>query len=147
MYVEVIDEQSALALDSHSVAAGVRAVVIIEGHRCDEVAIHFVTKEVIGQLHARFFGDPTPTDCISLPIDEVDEGSYRHLGEVFVCPEVACEYVRDHGGDPLTETFLYIVHGLLHLMGYDDIEEQTAIRAAEERHLAHLKEAGILPRL
>lgn len=146
MYVAVVNEQTVLALDRGRIAAVVRAVVAAEGQRCDEVAIHFVTLETISDLHLRFFDDPSPTDCISLPIDEVDDGTYRHLGEVFVCPQVACDYVAAHGGDAYEETILYVVHGLLHLMGYDDLEEsaEAAMRKAEESHLTKLKGAGLV---
>jgi probable rRNA maturation factor len=149
MRVEIANEQDTLALNIKQIANIVATVIVAEGQRCDEVAVHFVTAEVIGELHQRFFGDPSPTDCISLPMDEIDDGSYRHLGEVFVCPQVACEYVKTQGeGDPLAEVCLYIVHGLLHLMGYDDVEEEAAhsMRQAEQRHLTILKEAGMLSR-
>lgn len=92
----------------------------------DEVILHLVDKGTITQLHADFFNDPTPTDCISFPMDP--PGSDKScgptiLGEVFVCPEVAVEYAQQHQKNSLEETALYIIHGMLHLLGYDDVEE------------------------
>lgn len=100
----------------------------------DEVAIYFVTEANIAQLHDQFFNDPTPTDCISFPLDE------RHLGEVFVCPSVAIAYARKKGLDPYQETALYVIHGLLHLLGYDDLEpkERRTMRKKEKTCMAHL---------
>lgn len=123
----------------------VRAVVSSEGQRCDEVSIQFVDTPTICQLHADFFADPSPTDCISFPIDD-PASAYRVLGEVFVCPATAIEYAQTHQGDPYMETSLYIVHGLLHLMGYDDIspEDEAAMRAAEQRHMKALTEQHLL---
>ncbi len=92
------------------------------------------------RLHGQYFNDRSLTDCISFPLDE-SESPYRVLGDVFVCPQVAIAYAGRNGGDPYLETTLYLVHGLLHLMGYDDITEKDRkkMRAAEERHLSHLQ--------
>jgi len=111
---------------------------------CAEISIQFVTKEEIGILHEDFFDDPSPTDCITFPIDP--PGPEALLGEVFVCPEVAQEYAAEHGGDSQTETILYICHGILHLLGYDDIEEkdQKEMRKYEAFLMEHLKKENLL---
>lgn len=106
--------------------------------RCREVIIHFVDKKTISKLHKDVFDDPSPTDCISFPIDgphDSAEGSI--LGEVFVCPTVALEYVKKRGGDPDREIALYLFHGLLHLIGYDDTspKERQEMRRQEKRCL------------
>lgn len=91
--------------------------------KSDEVIIHLVSKPQICKLHADFFNDPSPTDCISFPMDnELGKEGYRVLGEIFVCPAVALEYAEEHGKDPMDELKLYLVHGILHLLGYDDIK-------------------------
>lgn len=105
------------------------------------MVIHFVTKAKIGALHRTYFDDPSPTDCISFPMDTPSKEAL--LGEVFVCPAVAVEYAKEHGLDPKNEVLLYVIHGLLHLLGYDDCDpksrkemrrqEKQCLRAAEER--------------
>ena len=77
----------------------VQEVVAFEKYDCDEVAIHFIGK-VMCRLHARFFNDPTVTDCISFPMDCHNQQGYRYLGDVFVCPAVALDYARKNHGDP-----------------------------------------------
>lgn len=122
------------------------AVLAAEGQRCDEVTINFVDTPTICELHKQFFDDPSVTDCISFPIDDMEETGYRVLGEVFVCPKTALDYAKAHKGDPYGELTLYIVHGLLHLMGYDDIAppDIEEMRAAELRHLNNLRAKGIV---
>ncbi|MES2344729.1 MAG: rRNA maturation RNase YbeY [Chlamydiota bacterium] len=96
-----------------------------------ELIIHLVDKETITKLHADFFNDPTPTDCISFPLDDLDahdDTGYILLGEIFVCPEVAIEYACLNDKKPIEETALYIIHGILHLLGYDDIEEKDRLK-------------------
>lgn len=145
MDVYVYDQQHALKLPHDAVQALTTQVVSNEGYHYDEVSIHFVDTKTISELHEQYFDDPSPTDCISFPIDDPDAEGYRVLGDVFVCPETAIEYAEKHGCDPYEETALYIVHGLLHLMGYDDVEEEDRkeMRAAEERHLKSLKKLGL----
>ncbi len=140
MNVYVLNSQSALPIDTPRVERIVQEVVSLEKKNFDEVSVHFVTTEEICELHAEYFNDPSPTDCISFPIDNEDEG-YRVLGDVFVCPETAKEYANENGGDPFEEATLYVVHGILHLLGYRDIEEEEEkeMRAGEARHMAHLK--------
>jgi probable rRNA maturation factor len=141
------NQQSALELSTEQVEQLVRSVISTEGQTCDEVSIQFVDTETICRLHADFFDDPSVTDCISFPIDA--EGSaYRMLGEVFVCPATAVEYAKVHQSDPFEETTLYVVHGLLHLMGYDDIEpeDEPEMRQAEKRHMAALAEKNLVLR-
>lgn len=113
---------------------------------CNEVSVHLVTKKKISVLHDQFFGDPTITDCISFPIDSPDEKTgYTVLGEVFVCPFVAKEYANAHRADPYLEATLYIIHGLLHLIGYDDIEssDRKEMRKQERLVLKRLQENKI----
>jgi len=92
---------------------------------CDEISIQFVTTKKICQLHEDFFNDPTTTDCITFPIDDPDHSGYKVLGEVFICPRTAIEYSSKKTKDPYKEATLYLVHGLLHLLGYDDIDPKA----------------------
>ncbi len=89
----------------------------------DEIIVHFVNKTEITRIHGEFFADPTPTDCMSFPIDppNTETQGHRILGEIFVCPRVALEYAEENGSDPYEETTLYMIHGFLHLLGYDDL--------------------------
>ncbi|MCB1135834.1 MAG: rRNA maturation RNase YbeY [Chlamydiia bacterium] len=145
MQVDIHNSQTSYPIDSERLRRIVEASIAFEGQRCDEVSLNYVDKEEIGVLHAEHFDDPSPTDCISFPMDDADEEEYRVLGEVFVCPAVAAEYVAEHGGVVDQEVILYTIHGLLHLMGYDDIEtdDRMEMRAAEERHMTHLKGLGL----
>lgn len=105
----------------------------------DEVIFHFVSLKEICALHSRFFDDPSPTDCITVPIDPPGEqrGGYHLLGEVFICPKVAKLYAQEHDLPPFTELIRYAIHGLLHLIGYDDmhLKDARAMRKKEEEVL------------
>ncbi len=107
----------------------------------DEIIIHFVTETKICLLHKEFFDDPTSTDCITFPIDPPGEGNSHHiLGEVFICPKTALTYSTRRSIDPYKELCRYLVHCILHLIGYEDTE--ASLRAKMKR-----KESLILKKL
>lgn len=101
-----------------------------------EVAIYFVSKKAISDLHKEFMDDPTPTDCITFPYE-----TNPLEGEGFACPEVALEYAHEHGKDLYEELSLYVVHCLLHMLGYDDIDPQKRkqMRQKERTCMTFLK--------
>lgn len=101
----------------------------------DEVVIHLVTQKKISQLHGQFFSDPTPTDCISFPIDGLSLSVGHHLlGEVFICPKVAIAQSKHYHTLPYEELIRYLIHGLLHLIGHDDTKrkERAVMKQQEE---------------
>jgi len=106
---------------------------------CDEISFYFVTEEQITKLHAEHFDDPTPTDCITFPIDT------SYLGDIFICPSVAVQYAKKKNLDPFQETLLYIVHGILHLLNFDDIEpkQRSSMRKKEKVCMSHLNKLRI----
>lgn len=138
--VIITNDQNDLPIDEQKIVKIVESFCQLENIHADEVSITFVSTQMICQMHADYFDDPTTTDCISFPMD--DEGEeYRVLGEIYVCPQTAIDYCREHGGAPFGETVLYVIHGLLHLIGLDDLEDQDIkeMRKREQAHLENLK--------
>ncbi|MCB1084751.1 MAG: rRNA maturation RNase YbeY, partial [Chlamydiia bacterium] len=71
----------------------------------------------------------------------VDEGGSHLLGELFVCPGVALDHAQTHQCDPYEEVSLYIIHALLHLLGFRDQtdEERSVMRGEEKSAIDYLK--------
>lgn len=146
MIIVITNLQKDLPLLKKNVRAVVQNVLQLYCVSPHQVFVHFVTKKKISSLHQIYFDDPTPTDCISFPIDTPQEKNCDILGEIFICPKVAIEYAKKHKIDALEETTLYIVHGLLHLLGYDDMcaKDRKEMRKQEKRSMAHLKKQKIM---
>jgi probable rRNA maturation factor len=148
--ISVLNQQKNLPIAAASVKAVVKEVFSLEEAQTDELSIYFVTTEEICRLHKAFFNDPSITDCISFPIDLPGEThtGYHVLGEIFICPQTAIDYLLTQGKDEnaYQETTLYLVHGLLHLLGYDDVEksDEQAMRTSENRHMQHLLAKDLL---
>ncbi len=139
MKIHLSNTQKNLPLSKASARKIVQAVLSEFGNKHTEVSLYFVTTKKISALHAEYFDDPTTTDCISFPLDD------EHLGEVFVCPQTAIEYTDKKGGDPYEETTLYIIHGLLHCLGFDDLDpvSKKTMRKMEKRCMAHIKKLNL----
>jgi len=139
MKIHIYNQQKAISISKNSVRGLMRAILEYLHISCEELSIYFVTEKKISELHERFFQDPAPTDCISFPIDN------QHLGEIFVCPAAAIAYTGKRKLDPYEELTLYVVHGLLHLLGFDDLEEKARriMRKKEKSCMRHLNKLGI----
>ncbi len=115
---------------------------------CDQLILNFVSAEEIKQLHLDYFDDDSLTDCISFPIDDQDDQSYPMiLGELFICPQAALEYCDSEKHlDPYDEISLYVVHGILHLLDYDDIDpkDREMMRAKEKEIIDELARSNLL---
>ena len=111
------DNRSGIAVAAEE-AEGL-AVQVLEGEGVvdGEVGIAWVTAAEMRQLKRDHLGIDEPTDVLSFPLDGLDElpeGVPRALGDVVLCPEVVGAAWRE----PL-------VHGLLHLLGYDHGDEMA----------------------
>jgi probable rRNA maturation factor len=97
-----------------------------------EVSLLLTDDAEIAGLHGEYLGDPTPTDVLSFAID----GG----AEVVVSVETARRVARQSGHAMRAEVALYIVHGMLHAVGFDDVRasDRRRMRAAERAILDRL---------
>jgi probable rRNA maturation factor len=91
--------------------------------RLEEVEVTVVSDRVIADVHRRFMGLPGPTDVIT----------FAH-GEIVTSAQTAAAYAREYGHKVDQELALYIIHGLLHLNGYDDRLAGDAHRMRRTQH-------------
>ncbi len=108
-----------------------------------ELSIAFVTDAAIARLHADYLDDPTATDVITF------EGTPEAglAGEICVSVDTAAAYAAARDLPFAEELLRYVVHGWLHLAGYDDLApaKKRRMRAAEERALRLLRAADLIP--
>ena len=91
------------------------------------------------ELHGAHFADPTPTDVMTFPDGATDPASGRlRLGDLAVCVDVARAEASRRTRPVADELTLYILHGVLHLLGHDDRDDASRRRMwrAQRRLLA-----------
>ena len=113
----------------------------LAGARITDAAltILLVADAEAAELHSTHFADPTTTDVMTFPDGSDDPASGRRLlGDLAVCVDVAEREARTRGRPLADELTLYCLHGLLHLIGYDDITpaKQQRMWKAQRRLLA-----------
>ncbi len=142
------DEQTDEPVDTLRWVRLAEAVLAAQGVRGDaELSMLFVDEQAMAELNKRFLGKEGPTDVLAFPIDDdVYEGGRLPdslgpagpaddfepsdlptlLGDVVLCPAVARRNAPDHAGTYEDELALLVVHGILHLLGMDHVDEEEA---------------------
>ncbi|MBI1840434.1 MAG: rRNA maturation RNase YbeY [Verrucomicrobia bacterium] len=108
-----------------------------------ELGIHLVEPEEMAAVNATYLGHEGSTDVISFDHNSPDDpprSAQRPLyGELFICVVEAMKFAREFGTTWQSEVVRYVVHGVLHLRGYDDLE--PALRRAMKREENRLMRA------
>ncbi len=97
-------------------------------HPATELSIAAVDPDRMADLHVEWMDEPGPTDVLSFPMDEITPGSATELGgpgllgDIVLCPDVAVRQATEAGHSPAHESAILLVHGVLHLLGYDHAE-------------------------
>ncbi|MCL2736168.1 MAG: rRNA maturation RNase YbeY [Propionibacteriaceae bacterium] len=93
-----------------------------------ELSIVLVDEETMSAYHEKFMGEPGPTDVLSFPMDELRPGQPDEeppmgvLGDIVLCPAVVDRQAKEGGRTSPQEADYLLVHGLLHLLGFDHME-------------------------
>ncbi|HEY0945186.1 MAG TPA: rRNA maturation RNase YbeY [Opitutaceae bacterium] len=146
--VHVHNAHPKLRLDRRAV---MRVVHTLDDHADDflgglgdgELSIAFLTDPALARLHADFLDDPSTTDVITFE----GQPTLGSAGEICVSADTARTFANRHRKDFSTELTLYVVHGWLHLAGYDDLQpaKKRRMRAAEARALKLLTRTSVVP--
>lgn len=110
---------SALPIDPKQVERLARYVLQAEGKGHLGLSVAFIDDDEIAEMNVAYLNHEGPTDVISFPLLDDHDGDWT-LGEVVVSVETAIRQSAEFDREPLWEALLYVVHGTLHLLGYDD---------------------------
>jgi probable rRNA maturation factor len=159
------DEQHDHEMDLERWIGLANAALVDQGVRgLAEVSLIFADEATIAALNLQFLGKVGPTDVLSFPIDSEPEPTGRVpdaggsgpgeppateipqlIGDIVICPAVAARNALEHECPLDDEIALLIVHGVLHLMGWDHVADDEAERMeARERELLarHFRASG-----
>ncbi len=131
--VSIASPQELVKLDRPRLREIVRQVMAEEDIKDYEISLAFVDNPTIHGINKRFLEHDEPTDVITFPYSS---GKVL-VGELVIGVEVALEQARVGEHEVDAELALYVIHGLLHLVGYDDKDahDRKQMRVRERYHL------------
>lgn len=109
-----------------------------------ECSVRLASSVEIAALHGQFFGDPTDTDVMSFPSGDALESNGGYLGDIAISIDMARTQAREARHSLDREIAYLALHGMLHLLGHDDLREadreamlslQDTLLAAVEREI------------
>lgn len=150
--VEVAADAVRVPLARRRVAEIARAVLRTERARPTRLSITFVSTRRIARINARHLGHQGPTDVISFALAPAATSAGR-VGDIYIAPAIARRNARGHGTPVREEIVRLVVHGVLHVLGYDHPEGpgRTTSRMWRRQEalvamMARFHEAGHRPR-
>src|SRR5438477_9658406 len=134
--IEVNSDQQPHVIDRARLKKAVRLILEDAGIKSAEISIAVVSDERIHELNRQYLQHDYPTDVLSFVLDH-NQDKQSLDGEIIVSADHAASQALQYGWSASDELLLYVIHGCLHLVGYDDTtaEAKRAMREAEAEFL------------
>jgi len=116
--VDVVNRQKVVRVNAVWLGRVARRAITALGHDAAAITVAIVNDAEIASLHHRWMGLPDPTDVLTF---DLSGGDGVIAGDIVVSAETARRVAREVGWQPRQELGYYVVHGLLHLTGFDDV--------------------------
>ena len=136
--IEVANRQNRHPIDADRLVTVARLVLEEEGISRATLSIAVVSDRAIRQLNRRYLQHDYATDVISFLLDS---GTGWLSGEIVVSADTAATQAPQYGLPPEDELLLYVIHGTLHLVGFDDTTPaaRRKMQARQRRYLHRLQ--------
>ena len=130
MTVEINNESGVEVDEQRLVTLALFALDSLRIHPQAELSILLGDTDTRAAYHEKYMDEPGPTDVLSFPMDELrppkdgEDPPLGMLGDIVLCPEVTAAQASDSNRTPDEEADYLLIHGLLHLLGYDHAEPE-----------------------
>jgi probable rRNA maturation factor len=152
MEIEVDDKHGSSDIDPQSLRRWAEQALLAEGYPTNsELSITLVSDQEMARLNSDALGQHAPTDVLSFPLDDMQpglpppfiiDGPPRLLGDIVIAPDYVRRQAVEFGVSFQDEVALLTTHGVLHLLGYDHVNDSEA-EAMEHRERIILKAQGL----
>jgi probable rRNA maturation factor len=137
--IEVVNRQRLARIDANRVARLAEATLAAVGKTGSSANVAFVRDRIIRELNRRFRGSDRATDVLSFPRANADDQDLRepgagdYLGDILVSTDTALGQASEAGLSFEREVDELVMHGVLHLCGYDHENDQGEMNRLERR--------------
>ena len=142
MATEVVNRQRLARIDAHRVASLANATLGAVNRDDTNLTIAFVRDRVIRELNRKFRGSDRTTDVLSFPADDdqiaegmkfIVNGAAGFAGDIVISTDTAIRQAKDAGHSVAREVDELVIHGVLHLCGYDHQTDSGQMNRLELR--------------
>lgn len=142
MKIEITNQQRIKRINRKRINYILRRITALLGLSSQKITFVFCDNRFIQKLNKKYFKKDIPTDVIAFPLAANPQEQY--LGEVIISVEQAQRVGKELGLRWQDEILLYLIHGILHLIGYDDRtrHNRQRMQRKEKRILSALLETG-----
>lgn len=140
--IDIANRQRLLSLDRRLLRRAVLSVLQGEGVPAAEISLTITSDDEIAVLNQTYLHHEGPTDVITFPLSRQDESPLE--GEIVASAETALREAARRKLEPERELCLYVIHGVLHLCGHDDLtpSARRRMRSRERHYLEQLFDPG-----
>ena len=150
MNITVENHQKRIPLKPQTILLAAKKILRHEKVKTVDLSIVFVLDSKIKSLNKKYLQENHPTDVLSFDFKSVTRGNHeprvtnnesRINGEIIISADTALRNARAYQTSPQQEILLYVIHGILHLLGYDDHspDDIQEMRRKEEELMSFLK--------
>jgi probable rRNA maturation factor len=147
MPVEIVQRGAGKKLPSRKIKKIALKILELVAEKNTELSLALIGNTEMRRLNAKYRKKNYPTDVLSFPVDGIVPKETRLLGDVIISVEKAAEQAEDRGHSFDLELITLLIHGVVHLLGYDherSAKEARAMARVEKRIYRQLCERGTI---
>lgn len=130
MIIEVFNNQKKIKINKNKIKkVAVKFLTHLTQRKGRMLNITFVSPYSISRINRKYFKKNVTTDVIALEPRDFNKNIYsNYLGDIIICPQKAKENCKRFSTSFKKEILLYVAHGILHLLGYDDLNKKNLLK-------------------
>ena len=147
MPVEITRRNAGKEVPSRALKKVTQAILSIVGRAEAELSLALIGNAEMQKLNRKYRHKDYPTDVLSFPIEDKLPTTHRLLGDVVISVEKAREQAHEHGRTRDEELVTLLIHGIVHLLGYDherSSRDARAMKRLENKIYRQLCDRGVL---
>ena len=128
--MNIINDQNLLDIKDNLITEITRMVLSeeLQDYNSSEISINFVNDKIISELNTQYRNMKGPTDVLSFSFIEDDDSDFEEeicdLGEIYISTETIKKQASEWNNTPHQELYYLLIHGLLHICGYDHVNDE-----------------------
>jgi len=129
--IEIINLHKTKKINLKRLIGNLKKILALLSAKSLDISIVLCDNKFITRINKKFFKKNNPTDVISFPLKDNFRNNY--LGEVIVCVQEASLRAKEYNNTFDKELLLYLIHGILHLLGYEDTTKKQRARMEKKQ--------------